>query len=67
MRADEWSGVACTGEDSEEALRRWQSLLATRGVVLEQELASSSAATTANGGAAVMAERKQRKEKGGGP
>jgi hypothetical protein len=56
--------VACAGEDSGEALRRWQSLLATRGVALEQELASGGAATAASGGAAAAAERKQRKEKG---
>jgi hypothetical protein len=37
-------GVARAEEDSGEALRRWPSFLATRGAVLEQELASGGRA-----------------------
>jgi hypothetical protein len=57
--------MASVEEDSMEALRRWQSLLATRGAALEQELALGDAAMAASGGAAAAAERKQRKEKEG--
>jgi hypothetical protein len=60
------SGVACAGEDSGEALRRWQGFLATRGVALEQELPSGGAATTANGSAAAAAEKTEEGE-GGDP
>jgi hypothetical protein len=42
--------VACAGEDSGEALRRWRSFLATRGAALEHELASGGTATAASGG-----------------
>jgi hypothetical protein len=58
--------VACAGEDSGEALRQWQSFLATRGATLEQELASGSAATAASGGAVAAAEKTEEEEKGGG-
>jgi hypothetical protein len=59
--------VACAGEESGEALRRWQSFLATRGAALEQELASSGMATAASGGAAAAAERIVEEERGGDP
>jgi hypothetical protein len=58
--------VACAGEGNGEALRRWQSFLATRGAVLEQELASGSAATAASGGAVAAAEKTEEEERGGG-
>jgi hypothetical protein len=54
------SGMACAREDSGEALRRWQSFLATRGVALEQELASGGAATAASGGKENRGRRKGR-------
>jgi hypothetical protein len=54
------------GRGQREALRRWQSFLATRGAALEQELASGGAATAASGSAAAAAERTEEEEKGGG-
>jgi hypothetical protein len=57
--------VACAGEGSGEALRQWQSFLATRGAALEQELASGGAATVASGGAAAAAEKTEEEERGG--
>jgi hypothetical protein len=56
--------VACAGEDSGEALRRWQGFLATRGAALEQELASGGAAMAASGGAAAAAEKTEEEERG---
>jgi hypothetical protein len=60
------SGVACAGEDSWEALRRWQSFLATRGAAREQELAWGGAATAASGSTAASAERTEEEERGAG-
>jgi hypothetical protein len=60
------SGVACAGEDSGEALRRWQSFLATRGAALEHEPASGDTATASSGGATAAAERIEEEERGGG-
>jgi hypothetical protein len=54
--------VACAGEDSGEALRRWLSSLATRVAALEQELASSGVATTASSGG----RKTEEEERGGG-
>jgi hypothetical protein len=59
------SGMACAGEGSREALRRWQSFPATCGAVLEQELASGGAATAASGGAATAVEKTEEGEGGG--
>jgi hypothetical protein len=56
--------VACVGEDSGEALRRWQSFRATRGAALEQELASGGVATAASGSAAAAAEKTEEGEGG---
>jgi hypothetical protein len=57
--------VACAGEDSGKALRRWPSSLATRGVVLKQELASGGGATAASRSAAAAAEETEEEERGG--
>jgi hypothetical protein len=57
--------VACAGEDSGKALRRWPSSLAMRGAVLKQELASSGAAMAASGGTAAAAEETEDEERGG--
>jgi hypothetical protein len=56
--------VACAGEGSGEALRRWQSLLATLGAALEQELALGGVATAASG--CGSREKTEEGEGGGG-
>jgi hypothetical protein len=57
--------VGCAGEDSGEVLRRWPGSLATRGVVLKQELALGVMATVASGGNAAAVEETEEEERGG--
>jgi hypothetical protein len=57
--------MARAEEDSGEALRRWPSSLATRGAVLEQELASGGVATAASGGAAARQRGSRGRRMGG--
>jgi hypothetical protein len=56
--------VACVGEGSGEALRWWQSFLATRGAVLVQELAPGGAAPADSGSAATTVEKTEEEERG---